>query len=146
MGMPKGFGISNPPFSSLDISSYSPNTGNSDSTGHSPCEGPHEQDCGPAGCRGSCGVGPVCLLQEGEDSDARVWEALLNKLQMHGLPSLPWLTATFGSSTESSICLPVISLPHSFLWNTLWFSTLTVPENQMESFKMLIPGLLEILV
>lgn len=52
--------------SSLDISSYSTNTGNSDSTGHGPCEGPYEQDCGPAGCRGGCGAGSVCLFQEGE--------------------------------------------------------------------------------
>lgn len=69
MGMPKEFWTSNPPLcSSPDIPSYSPDTGNSDSIGHSPCQGPHEQDRGPAGRRGSCGAGPVRLLQEGEGS------------------------------------------------------------------------------
>ena len=57
-----------------DISSYSTDTGNSDSTGHGPCEGPDEQDCGPAGCRGSRGAGSVCLFQEGELSGNPVEE------------------------------------------------------------------------
>lgn len=71
MGMLKEFWTNNRPlFSSLDITSYSPDAGNFDSIGHSPCQGSHEQDRGPAGCRGSCGVSPVCLLQEGEGSDA----------------------------------------------------------------------------
>lgn len=55
-------------FSPLDLPSYSPDLGNPDSVGHGPCQGPHEQDCGPSGCRGSCGVGPVRLFQKGEDS------------------------------------------------------------------------------
>lgn len=55
-------------FSSLDISSYSTNTGNADPAGHSPREGPNEQDCGATGCGGSRGAGSVCLLQEGEPS------------------------------------------------------------------------------
>ena len=110
---PQGFWMSDPPQHLLpppDISSDSPDAGNSDSIGHGPCQGPHEQDGGPAGRGGGCGAGPVRLLQEGEGLGTGP-EALLNGSLGFGPPSCTWPTPAPGWWADSSISpsLPVLA-------------------------------------
>lgn len=90
--------LSSPP----DVSSDSPDTGNSDSIGHGPRQGPHEQDRGHAGCRRGCGAGPVRLLQEGEHPGAGP-EAPLNELSELMPHSCARLTPVSGLLAESSV-------------------------------------------
>ena len=104
-----GSWMSGPPLSSPpDVSSDSPDTGNSDSIGHGPRQGPHEQDRGPAGRRGGCGAGPVRLLQEGEHPGAGP-EAPLSELSVlapHSRARLTPVSALLGESSVFPLASP----------------------------------------